>query len=322
VSRFYRLISKNIAPFPSALLYFPVKEGGLGFKRLSNVIQLSKLTLMGRLITVGGSAGKAMESMVLRGFRSAGQFFPPNGRATMAKSLGPCTWVTSLSDWLSEIGIGINKPGVPEAVGNPSIALLVGEADIDRGVGCLAEVHMVGDESPSVEGLEWMGTYSPAPRACIPIRVGQVWSFANRIGRLYEIIGFLGESQLCYVTWRSLTNLEDPICIGTQVHIDEPNFCNGAGGGSSMDIDIFLHGLGGEASLVFLSEEKHKASGVTCFRVLGSRTRHPSHDTTPIVSHLWSRLVQMSSPASQIYTDGSRASHADVGDFYAGVNTS
>jgi hypothetical protein len=30
----------------------------------------------------------------------------------------------------------------------------------------------------------------------------------------------------------------------------------------------------------------------------------------------------MSGPASQIYTDGSRASHADVGDFYAGVNTS
>jgi hypothetical protein len=181
---------------------------------------------------------------------------------------------------------------------------------------------MVGDESPPVEGLEWMGTYPPAPRACIPIRVGQVWSFANRIGRLYEIIGFLGESQLCYVTWRSLINLEDPICIGTQVHIDEPNFCNGAGGGSSMNISTFLHGLGGEASLVFLSEEKHKSSGVTCCRVLGSRTRHPSHGTAPIVSHLWSRLIEMSGPASQIYTDGSRASHADVGDFYAGVNTS
>jgi hypothetical protein len=28
VSRFYRLISKNITPFPGDLLYFPVKEGG------------------------------------------------------------------------------------------------------------------------------------------------------------------------------------------------------------------------------------------------------------------------------------------------------
>jgi len=60
VSKFYRMISKNRANIAGDLLYIPVKHGGLGFKRLSDIIQLNKLTLMGRLITVGGPAGSAM----------------------------------------------------------------------------------------------------------------------------------------------------------------------------------------------------------------------------------------------------------------------
>ena len=182
VSRFYRMISKNMAPFAEDLLYFPVKEGGLGFKRLSDMVQMSKLTLMGRLITVGGPAGKAMEALLMRGFRSAGQFFPPGSRATMAKSLGQCSWVTSLADWLAEIGIGLNRPGSPEPAGNPSILSLLGEADVERrewascrGVGCLAEIHMEDDVGELIPGLEWVADHPPAPKACIPIRVGQVW---------------------------------------------------------------------------------------------------------------------------------------------------
>ena len=76
VSKFYRMISKNMSNFAGDLLYIPVKDGGLGFKRLSDVIQMSKLTLVGRLLTVGGAAGQAMESMILRGFRVAGTPFP------------------------------------------------------------------------------------------------------------------------------------------------------------------------------------------------------------------------------------------------------
>ena len=130
----------------------------------------------------------------------------------MAKSLGQCTWVTSLADWLAEIGIGLNTPGSPEPTGNPSILSLVGEADVEsrewascRGVGCLAEVHMEGDSCELIPGLEWVETHAPAPKACIPIRVGQVWSFANHVGRLYEILGLSEGDQVSVILWRDLS---------------------------------------------------------------------------------------------------------------------
>jgi hypothetical protein len=57
VSKYYRLISRNMATYPSRVLYFPVEEGGLGFKRFSDVCQSSKLALLGRLLVGGGLRG-------------------------------------------------------------------------------------------------------------------------------------------------------------------------------------------------------------------------------------------------------------------------
>jgi len=72
----------------------------MGFKRLSDLIQLSKLTLLSRLITVVGPAGVAMESMLMRGFRAAGQFLAPGAEGTLRQSLETVSWVSSLVDWL------------------------------------------------------------------------------------------------------------------------------------------------------------------------------------------------------------------------------
>ena len=159
------MISKNRVTSPTTLLYIPRVEGGLGFKRLSNLIQMSKLTLMGRLITVGGPSGLAMEAMLLRGFRTAGQFLVPGGSGTLAASLATSTWVGSLVEWLAELGVGLHRPGLAPRQGNPSILELVGAEDLPkrqsaslRGVGYLAEAHMVGDSEPLIDGLEWWPT--------------------------------------------------------------------------------------------------------------------------------------------------------------------
>jgi len=76
VSKYYRLISRNMATYPSRVLYFPIEEGGLGFKRLSDIVQASKLALLGRLTIGSGPAREAMEAIFERGFRAAGQFLP------------------------------------------------------------------------------------------------------------------------------------------------------------------------------------------------------------------------------------------------------
>ena len=326
VSRFYRIISKNRMSFPSALLYLPVKEGGLGFKRLSDVIQMSKLTLMGRLLTVGGSAGKAMEALVLRGFRAAGQFLPPGVSGTMGPSLGPVSWITSLNEWLAEVGVGIHRPGCRPVAGNPSMLDLLGVGNVQRreaaslrGIGSLAEICMVGDVNPpAVPGMEWVTEFPPAPLSCIDLRVGQVWSFANRNERLFEILGFLPGDRLSYITWAPVLS-QTGVRVGDTVCLDEENFCQGAGGPRSLDTATFLHEMGGQAVLVFLSQERHWKAGVTVATVLGSRVRHPARARVNPPPDLWDRLLEMAGSTSQIYTDGSKAAFSDVKGFYEGT---
>ena len=163
VSKYYRLISKNRQTIASSLLYIPTCHGGMGFKRLSNLVQMSKLTLMSRLLTVGGAAGTAMQAMILRGFRSAGQFLCPGGAGTLSSSLDKVSWITSLVDWLREVKLGLYRPGCPSPAGNPSMLELIGSADLARrsmaslrGVACLGEIHMEGDPDIPLPGMEWV----------------------------------------------------------------------------------------------------------------------------------------------------------------------
>ena len=55
---------------------------------------------MGRLVTVGGPAGLAMEGMLMRGFRAAGQFLVAGQAGTMGSSLARPGWVSSLVELL------------------------------------------------------------------------------------------------------------------------------------------------------------------------------------------------------------------------------
>ena len=129
----------------------------------------------------------AMRAMLQRGLRNAGQFPPPGAAATIAGSLNHVTWITSLVEWLAEMRVGIRVTGNAPPLGNPSIAEMVGERDHVkrelaslRGVGCLGEIHMVGDLQPPLPGMEWVVGHPPVPLICVEVRVGQVWLFANR----------------------------------------------------------------------------------------------------------------------------------------------
>ena len=153
----------------------------------------------------------------------------------MGSSLAPSGWVSSLVEWLAEIGVGLHRPGLPARAGNPSMLELLG-CDRERrgvaslrGVGHLAEVHMVGDTEAPIEGMEWVLDTAPAPVACCELRVGQVWSFGNGQNVLYEIIGFV-EDQVLLITWLpgKPGGKGGKICNGGVVHIDEDNFCHGA----------------------------------------------------------------------------------------------
>ena len=199
---------------------------------------MSKLTLMGRLITVGGPSGLAMGAIVQRGFRAAGQFLVPGGAGTMGATLSASTWVSSLVSWLAEVDVGIHRPGLAARAGNPSMPEVIGNSDTTRremaslrGVGHLAEIHMVGDSELPIPGMEWVVDENPAPRSRIELRVGQVWSFATGPNVLQEVVGFI-DNDVVVVTWSpgKTSDKEDVICRGGKVHLGESNFCHGAGG--------------------------------------------------------------------------------------------
>ena len=269
--------------------------------------------------------------MILRGFRAAGQFMTPGAEGTMLPSLGTVTWISSLVDWLREIDIGLHLPGRRCALYDAPISSVVGAGDLIRrvaasrvGVGCLSEIHMVSDLGPLIPGLEWASEFDPAPLSKVAIRVGQVWSFQNRPG-LYEILGFTGLGQVIYILWQPGRRVGTPpktLCRGDYVHIDEANFCRGAGGGRTMGLDAFIHLWGGASRLVFLSPESHGVTGVTSSFILGSRERCPCLGSARKTPELWLKLLEMVRDAEQIYTDGSKSSFKDVEDFYLGVETS
>ena len=79
----------------------------------------------------------------------------------MAGSLDNVSWVSSLVEWLREIKLGVHRPGCPAPVGNPTMLELLGPGDLPRrsiaslrGVSCLGEVHMGGDEDVPLPGME------------------------------------------------------------------------------------------------------------------------------------------------------------------------
>ena len=200
----------------------------------------------------------------------------------MGSPLGATNWISSLQEWLAEIGVNMRKHGVNSMVGNPQIIDIPG-VSVDqrvaasrRGVSFLGEVCMVGDADPVVPGLEWMSSLPPAPLSRIEIRVGQVWHLAEQPLHLFEIISFRKEVVCCMV-WDSglKPGSGGELGRGGYVHVTEANRCRGAGGGTDFPIDTLVGAARGLRRLIFLSEDRHHRDGVTGCTILGSRSRVP-----------------------------------------------
>ena len=127
----------------------------------------------------------------------------------MASSLDQVTWISSLVEWLSEVNLGIHRPGCPSPIGNPSMIELIGSNDLARramaslrGVACLGEIHMDGDPDVPLPGMEWTLSEPAVQLSCTELRVGQVWCFEHRRDKLYEIIGFSSSDEVLLILWQ------------------------------------------------------------------------------------------------------------------------
>jgi hypothetical protein len=72
-----RDMSHNLRSFPTELLYIPKDNLGMGFNRLSTLIQKRKSSLMHRMIGMGGRECDVMTSLVNRGLTGLDIHVPP-----------------------------------------------------------------------------------------------------------------------------------------------------------------------------------------------------------------------------------------------------
>ena len=106
----YRTITKNMRSFPTSLLY--LDNGGIGFDRLSTLIQIGKWRLLLRLSKGDLCTRAAVHSMILR-MELAANVFPIDGQAAIFAPLrsADATWLTSLTEFGQEHGLQLTAGG-------------------------------------------------------------------------------------------------------------------------------------------------------------------------------------------------------------------
>ena len=70
LSAIFRKATRNQRSFPTALLYLPTNLGGLGLKRLSDLVQMEKWSATHRMIRCGGTIQTVVQGIVEDAFAS------------------------------------------------------------------------------------------------------------------------------------------------------------------------------------------------------------------------------------------------------------
>ena len=101
---------------------------GLGFSRLSDLVQRRKIDLMRRMIKAGGREKEVMVCLVSRGLTANELHVPENIREIIPGCVGVGYtgkwWVSSIVEWLDEAGLNILKQGVQLGVPDSNLPLI------------------------------------------------------------------------------------------------------------------------------------------------------------------------------------------------------
>ena len=109
----YRRILSLHAGFPTALLYASPRVAGLGLPCFSDVVTLSKLSLVHRALHGDDATAHAMQGLLSRVARHAGRPLRPGIAMPLPKPLlsAPPTWASSLVDWLAQASLSLSPGG-------------------------------------------------------------------------------------------------------------------------------------------------------------------------------------------------------------------
>ena len=202
VNKCLRKITKNMACFPTRLLYMLKKDAGLGMKKISDICMAAKWSELHRAEQADEETKAAGDNLLMRKFRASGAAL---GRQqgvyinhSMSKDKG--WWADSLVEWLGEMNLGILKGGHnhvgranEQLMQYPFRAKLTDSQMIQLGERSL---RVVGDLVSVVDGefrwlngvdlgIPWLNDITreiDLPEDAVASRLGQCWVVTSESG--------------------------------------------------------------------------------------------------------------------------------------------
>ena len=115
--------------FPGEVINMAVEDGGLGIRSLSDEANERKLGLLTKGIGKDDQAGFAFKGMIGRRLREAGMGGMEDTESVMGDSLGACSWITSVLQWLKKTKLSIKVNGKQK---NAELAMEAGSKKSER----------------------------------------------------------------------------------------------------------------------------------------------------------------------------------------------
>jgi hypothetical protein len=328
VSAAYRAATKNLATFPTELLYVSKQLGGLGLPRLSDAVQREKQAMLWRsrrreTSTIGG--------LMHRAFTMTGQATIPGIRTRLYAEhwLGSC-WARSVVEWTQRQGVWLEARGAEADDQEKSII----ETAKDRGIklqeDTVRDMAALGVSMGTEihEGMLGGALGNLVVDGAICLRAGQTWTTemdaAN--GILWEVVA-VSHRTAEVIPWIAFS----VIAVGTAVRCGEEDMAWGAGVPDGRRgrwrVEDFTNMLAASgARHVLMSPDKHtrmRGRAVNEALVLSCKDA-----TVYAMGEPWRDSGQPWEAGATIYTDGSytakgtlmeRATGDETRNGYAGI---
>ena len=346
VSKCLRTKTLNQSSFPSALLYIPRALGGLGFKRLSDLVHERKLSALLRLECGSSDDRHLAESLLGRALRSLGVTCSHGyGASLRSDYLGDLSsdtwWSTSLLEWLEERGLTLFING-PDAPPDRRPLFLVEPGPGVEGAKTTYQWLLAQNITTEMERKGFVtatglstggGAGPPVPTLNLDIRPGQLWIARGArglasTGRVVEIMGFVGtgqERKISVLFWmRTGKRRENPGRESRATDLVEMggNDMSGHHRGAATSFlyshqDLFGDG---EGLLVYSTKEHTSTRGTAIMRINAVSTFWPVFGDSPSTHSPLILTLQAAVPGmAPLFSDGSWATTGPLTGFMRGT---
>ena len=351
LNKHYRKLTYNLPSFPAKLLNIRRCHGGLGLQSFTDLVNDNKLRVLHAMMHNSRDTNHDISSMISRSMSSSGVFCTAESRCLVKESFDMKDerwWATSLIQYLSLAGVGLEKNGVDvDHDTDKAVALL--SADDSRilwstGIYSIGELFLVGDSAEIFRNLRLSSDLrtrilsNPTNLGTLTPRPGQVWGY-DKCNALIEILGFTintpsadGIVSFCahVIYWKRFkSRTGNRLLVGQRVFLKDDDFgqsyCTGSGSRESVNLSDIIDTYD---TLISLTKERPIESsmipsliGITTCSI-GSlkhrRGRIPDLQKS-FRSHIPDDISKGAGRMNRAVTDGSYKKHESTADFLLGT---